>query len=115
MKPILLLLLSATLAHAQDAPIRVSGGVMAGRILYKPTPPRLPQAAIDQHINGAVVFHAIIGTDGHIKTLIYVAGPKIVAEALIDTVRKWTYKPYTLNDKPVAVDTTLTVSPQFGG
>jgi len=94
-----------TPASVPQGPCRVSGGVMAGRIMTKGAPALSP----DVRVRGTCVLHAIIGKDGHVETLSVIAGPEMLRSACIDTVRQWTYQPYVLNGEPVEVDTTITI------
>jgi outer membrane biosynthesis protein TonB len=41
-----------------------------------------------------VRFRAVIGTDGHVKTLDLVDGDPRLAKAAEDAVRKWVYRPF---------------------
>jgi TonB family protein len=89
---------------------RVAGGVIAGAIVTK-VPPVYPESAKMNHVTGTVVLRAIIGTDGHIRSLRPVSAPDPdLALAAIYAVRQWTYKPYMLNGEPTSVDTTITVN-----
>lgn len=89
---------------------KISGGLMAGQILTK-TPPTYPVSDRQKHIAGTVVLHAIIGRDGHIRSLRPISSPDTdLALAAIDAVRQWTYRPYLLNGEPTDVETTITVN-----
>ncbi len=92
---------------------RIGAGVMAGAILSKPQPV-YPQSAKSNHVQGTVVLRAIIGIDGHIHSLHIVSTPDAdLAIAAVAAVRRWIYKPYTLNGLPTEVDTTITVNFAF--
>ena len=93
---------------------RVSGGVMAGYNLTK-VAPVYPAEVRQMHARGTVVLHAGIGNDGLVKQLTVISGSGLppVATAVLDAVRKWTYKPYLLNGQTTAVDTTIAVSYNF--
>lgn len=94
---------------------KVGSGIMQGMLLTQPRP-NYPQRAKGNHVSGAVVMRARIGQDGHIHSLklTKVVDPDLAIAAL-EAVRKWTYKPYILNGKPVEVDTTITMNFNFGG
>lgn len=92
--------------------IRVSGGVMAGQILTR-VDPVYPASARSEHLKGAVVLAVRIGKDGTVQDLQPMSGPPALAEAAIDAVKQWTYKPYLLNGEPVEVHTTVTVNFQL--
>ncbi|HEX9198826.1 MAG TPA: energy transducer TonB [Acidobacteriaceae bacterium] len=94
--------------------VRVGSGTMAGKILTQ-VQPVYPQIAKDNRVSGVVVMHAIIGRDGRIEMLHLVSTPDPnLAIAAIAAVRKWTYKPYTLNGVPTEVETTINVNFTFG-
>ena len=89
---------------------RISGGVIAA-MRTGMVEPVYPEAARAHHVSGSVVLRAIIGADGHIKTVEVVSSANAeFNQAAIDAVRQWTYKPYMLNGKPTEVDTTITVN-----
>ncbi len=89
---------------------QISGKIMAGEIRSKTTPV-YPASARQAHISGTVVLHAVVGRDGHIRSLRPISAPDTdLALASIDAVRQWTYSPYLLNGEPTDVDTTITVN-----
>lgn len=89
-------------------PIAVSSGVMQGMIVRQVVPsyPPIPRAA---HIEGTVVLSATISKAGRIENLHVVSGSAMFAQAAIDAVSQWVYKPYLLNGQPVEVETTVNV------
>lgn len=95
-------------ARQPQGPVRISGGVMAGMVQKVVAPIR--PGTLDA--SGIVVLHAIIGKDGHIKSLKAIAGPMLLQQPALDAVSQWVYTPYRLNGQSVEVDTTITV--QFG-
>ena len=66
-------------------------------------------------IQGMVVLMAVIGTDGSVKDLRVESGLPMLAQAAIDAVKQWRYKPYLLNGEPVAVDTQVIVNFSLSG
>ena len=95
-------------------PARLSASIMAGRMRSHENP-KYPGKARAAHIQGVVVLHAIIGTDGRIANLSIISSPdSSLSEASIKAVNKWTYEPYLLEGKPTAVDTTITVNFAMG-
>jgi protein TonB len=89
--------------------VRVSQGVVAGLLQHK-VEPQYPPAARAARIQGAVVLKAIIGKDGRVDDLKVISGHPMLAQAALNAVRQWRYKPYYLNGQPVAIDTTITVN-----
>jgi TonB family protein len=88
---------------------RISGGMMVGsRLTF--VQPAYPQEAKMDHRSGTVILRAIIGRDGHIRSLRPMNGDWDFIVAAIAAVQQWTYKPYSLNGEPVDVETTITVN-----
>ena len=90
-------------------PVRISGGVMAGRILTR-VDPVYPAEAKSQGVQGSVVLAAAIGRDGRVQDLQVISGPPALATAALIAVRQWTYSHYLLNGSPTPVQTTVTVN-----
>ena len=65
-------------------------------------------------IQGDVVLHAIIGTDGRILELRVVSGSPLLVRAAVDAVQQWRYQPTLLDGEPVEVETTITVTFTLG-
>jgi len=102
---------AAVLAAASSrnpAYVKVSAGVMAGNVLTK-VMPKYPPEAKKAGIQGTVVLSATIGKKGKVEMLKVVSGPKELQQSSLDAVRQWRYKPFLLNGKPVAVETTVNV------
>ena len=59
--------------------------------IEKRVEPVYPEAAREAGIQGAVVFHAIIATDGTVKVLTREVGDPILAEAAEKAIRQWQY------------------------
>ena len=57
-----------------------------------------------------MVLSALISKEGTVQDLQLVSGPASLAEAAMDAVRQWTYRPYLLNGQPRAVKTVVTVT-----
>ena len=68
-----------------------------------PTLPRLPGR------EGRVELHAIIATDGTVRSLQFLEGDPMFYQSALDAVRQWRYKPTFLNGHSVEVDTHITV------
>ncbi|MGA7158376.1 MAG: M56 family metallopeptidase [Acidobacteriaceae bacterium] len=105
---------SATSAPAQtpehSKALPVQARVINGqRITF--VEPVYPASAKKAKLNGTVVLAAVIGKDGTIKSLhVFSSTSPIFDSAALKAVRRWTYKPYLLNGKPVEVDTHITVN-----
>jgi protein TonB len=88
--------------------IKRGGDVEAARIISRPDPV-YPDWARRAGIQGEVVLHAIISTDGRIIELQVLSGNFVLARAALDAVQQWRYQPTLLNGQPVEVETTITV------
>ncbi len=106
--------------HAQSVvqapppkPIAISSGVAIGMLVHQ-TAPIYPPIAKSARVSGIVELHATIAQNGVIKDLYVVKGPQMLRQAALDAVRNWRYKPYTLNNQPIDVDTTINVSFTLG-
>jgi len=72
--------------------------------------PPYPVKAKQAHEEGAVTFAAIIGRDGHVRSLqLAKADFADLAPAAEKSVQQWVYKPYLVDGKPVEVETTITI------
>ncbi len=93
---------------------KLQGTVATGQMISK-VAPIYPSDAKAKHISGQVLLHAIISKEGTIEDLEVISAPaEDLAEAAVDAVSQWRYKPYTLDGKPTEVDTTVTVNFSFG-
>ncbi len=94
--------------------VRVSSGVAQGNLIHDVRPP-YPPLARQARIQGTVVLQAVIGKDGTIQNLRVVSGHPMLAQAALDAVKQWRYRPYFLNGEPVDVDTTINVNFTLSG
>jgi protein TonB len=89
--------------------IRVASGVAEANLIHD-VPPQYPPEAGRKRIEGTVVLLAVIGTDGSVKDVRVESGPPPLAQAAIEAVKQWRYKPYLLNGVPVEIDSRITVN-----
>jgi TonB family protein len=94
--------------------IKVSAHVQEMKAARK-VPPVYPSDAKAKRIEGTVVLHAIIATNGTVKELTVLSGDPVFRPATIKAVKQWRYKPTLLNGRPAEVDTTITVNYRLGG
>jgi protein TonB len=66
--------------------------------------PTYPEEAERQHIEGTVKLHAIIGTDGAIRSIEVVSGPPLLAQAAARAVQQWRYKQTSLGGRPIETE-----------
>jgi len=107
----LLLLLCASFAAAQARPVgvRVSENVMEAMVTKKVSPTYPPDAR-KAGIEGTVVLQVIISKNGDVENIQLISGHPTLAEAAIDAVKQWKYKPYLLNGVSVSVETKVQVN-----
>jgi protein TonB len=89
-------------------PLRVGGRVLAAKLLQQ-VPPVYPQEAVSQDISGSVYLEATIGKQGDIRKLKVLSGDPLLAEAAVDAVQKWRYRPTLLNGNAVEVISQIEV------
>ena len=89
--------------------IRVASRVVEANLIHDVTPQYPPEAG-RARVEGAVVLLAVIGTDGTVKDVRVESGLPILAQAAIDAVKQWRYKPYTVDGEPVEVDSRITIN-----
>lgn len=91
------------------APIRVGGNVQAARLTHR-VMPVYPVQASEDRIAGTVRLEAIITRQGTVKELHVVEGHPLLADAAVEAVRQWQYKPTLLNGVAVEVVTLIAVT-----
>ena len=61
-------------------------------------------------MQGEVVLHVIVDERGAVEQVEMVSSPdEALTKSATEAVRQWTYKPFLVQGKPTAVDTTVTV------
>ena len=91
------------------------GGTVTAASIINQTRPVYPALAMQARIQGNVVLHAIIDKDGGVAQLEVISGHPLLVQAALDAVKQWRYRPTLLNEEPVEVDTTITVTFTMGG
>jgi len=89
--------------------VRVSSGVAQG-LLIRQVKPQYPPLALQAHVQGMVVLQAVIGKDGSVQELHVISGHPLLTGAALAAVKQWLYRPYYLNNEPVAVDTQISLN-----
>jgi periplasmic protein TonB len=93
---------------APEKLVTISAGV-AGGLLIQKTAPLYPQIAKLARVSGTVVLKATISTSGTLSNIQVVSGPDMLQHAALDAVKNWRYRPYTVNNVPTSVETTVNV------
>ena len=61
------------------------------------------------NVQGDVKIQATIDETGRVTKMKVVSGPALLQRAAMEALRQWRYAPSILDDKPVAVDTVVTI------
>jgi protein TonB len=77
--------------------------------------PSYPQKAKARKLQGAVKLRAAIGQKGTVRELDTLSGNPILAQAAIDAVQHWKFRPTLLNNEPVKVVVTIYIVFQLDG
>lgn len=89
--------------------IRVAARVAEANLIHD-VAPQYPPDAGRARIEGTVVLMAVIGKDGNVQDVRVESGLPMLAQAAVDAVKQWRYRPYLLNGKPVEVDSRITIN-----
>lgn len=95
--------------HDRQQTTRISVGHIEPALLLQRVEPAFPHIALTLHHETHVELHAIISTDGSVKSLEVLSGDPLFYQSALDAVRQWRYRPTYLNGQPVEVDTHITV------
>jgi periplasmic protein TonB len=94
--------------------VRVGARVAEANLIHDVTP-QYPTEAGRARLEGAVVLMAVIGKDGSVQDVRVESGLPILAQAAIDAVKQWRYKPYLVDGEPVEVDSRITINFTLSG
>jgi protein TonB len=102
---------SAPVLATTPAPkrIRVPAPMAEANLVYD-VAPKYPPEAGRARIEGTVVLLAVIGKDGTVQDVRVAKGLPVLAQAAIEAVKQWRYRPYLLNGEPVEVDSQITIN-----
>jgi protein TonB len=89
--------------------MRVPAQVAEANLIHD-VPPQYPPEAGRARIEGTVVLMAVIGKDGTVQDVRVQSGLSILAQAAIEAVKQWRYRPYLLNGEPVEIDSQITIN-----
>jgi protein TonB len=104
----------AKLAEPATKKVRIPPQMAEGNLVHDVAPQYPPEAG-RARIEGTVVLMALIGRDGSVQDVHVQSGLPVLAQAAIEAVKQWRYKPYLLNGEPVEVDTQITVTFSLSG
>jgi periplasmic protein TonB len=102
-------MLAKTLEPVPVKRIRIASRVAEANLIHD-VPPQYPPEAGRERIEGTVVLMAVIGKDGSVEDVQVVSGLPLLAQAAIEAVKQWRYKPYLLNGEPTEIDSRITIN-----
>lgn len=80
----------------------------ATRLIHRVEPVYPPEARAQQ-IQGAVTLDVQIGEEGAVHNIVVVEGNPVLADAAVQAVRQWRYRPYSVDGHPVEMQTRVTI------
>lgn len=89
--------------------IRVPASTAEANLVYD-VAPKYPPEAGRARIEGTVVLLAVIAKDGTVEDVRVESGLPVLAQAAIEAVKQWRYRPYLLNGEPAEVDSRITIN-----
>jgi len=96
--------------RTDDDIVRPGGAVRAPEILRR-VEPQYPEAARKARIEGVVILDAVIAASGEVEEVRVIrSAGRLLDDAAAEALRRWTYRPATLNGRAVRVLLTVTVS-----
>ena len=62
------------------------------------------------HVTGVVKLQFRVGTDGAVKDVKVISGPRLLRKAATDAASQWRYRPAMINGKPTEVVTEAAIN-----
>lgn len=82
--------------------------------LIKQVPPNYPDLARSAGVQGVVMINALIGPDGYVKDTKVLKSIPMLDAAALEAVRRWRFKPGSVNKKPIHVWVAVPVRFRIG-
>ena len=101
---------AGTLLWAADATINISDESKQALKLVRMVRPQYPPEAKQAGIEGTVLLHVKVATDGTVKEIVVKEGEPKLVEATVEAVRQWEYEPVQVDGKAVEASTDVTVN-----
>lgn len=93
----------------QPNEVNISPAVAEKLLIHKVDPDACPHVPCAARITATVVIGFSIDKNGNVLYPKVISGPAMLRKPVLDAVRKYKYKPYLLNGKPIEVETTVSV------
>jgi protein TonB len=82
--------------------------------LLKRTSPVYPAFAKQAHIEGTVRMEALIDRQGRLRDIHVISGHPVLAQAALQAVKEWVYRPARLNGQVIEMNTQITLNFTLG-
>ena len=89
-------------------PVRLAEETAAA-LVTKRVPPVYPLRALVTGIQGTVVLNVIITETGDVKEATLASGEPDLAQAAIDSIKQWKYRPYMVAGNPAPFETQVSL------
>jgi TonB family protein len=76
------------------------------KLIEKRVQPRYPEIAAAARIHGVVKLQFTVTPSGDTDNVEAISGEPLLQDSAINAVRQWKYRPYVVNGKPTAMETT---------
>jgi protein TonB len=86
----------------------MSRAISGGQLMHRVEPVYPAQARL-LRLEGTVILAATVIEDGTVREVKVVEGAPVLAEAAMDAVKRWRYKPFELDGKPVKNEIGISV------
>ena len=107
--PAIVLAMFATLGFAQDEPRKVTRAEALSAVVSK-VQPEYPPMAKQLRVEGTVELEVLISETGAVAKVRIVSGNAILTASSADCVRKWKFKPFIAEGKPIQVLAPITLN-----
>jgi TonB family protein len=88
--------------------VRVSSGILLGVLAIKKVDPGYPKEAKAAGADGSVKIRVLISEEGKLIEAEVLSGHELLRSAALDAAKKWTFRKWEKDGKPVKVESVLT-------
>jgi protein TonB len=103
------ILLSSLPAFSQEAPKKI-GRSEADSAVISRVQPVYPPTAKQLKIQGVVELEAVVNATGDVEKVNILSGNPVLTKPAVEAVKKWKFKQFTTDGKPVGAEVPVTVS-----
>ena len=96
-------------AFSQEAQKKVSRAEAETAVLTR-IQPQYPNAARQLRIQGLVELEVMVNSAGEVEKVNIVSGNPVLTRPAAEAVKKWKFKQFTIEGKPVSADVPVTIN-----